>query len=293
MLCDNPDIRWVGGMDIRRPPASHERFVFAECDIRMPLTRLLRENQVDTVIHCAFVVQPIHNEKLAEEINVGGAVNLLASCETAGIQRILHFSSATVYGSAPEGRPLVEECPLNANPRFSYARHKILVESLVREYAIKHPETPVTVLRPSPVAGRGACDPILRYLMGPLVFLPSLDTRIQITHVDDVAALVMNLIRTPARGVFNVGTRDSVTLGETVRAFGNRAVRIPFPLLWLLNEAAWRCHLDKLAPAPASALGVLRHPWLVDCSSLERKTGFRFTRSSQQVLEELSQGTYR
>ena len=166
--------------------------------------------------------------------------------------------------------------------------HKQRVEALFEEFAARRPDVLVTVLRPSLVAGRGECDPVMRYLWNAVVFLPRGNARLQITHVDDLTSIIRTLLLEPRTGTFNVGSGDAVAIEDVVRAFRSHPVFLPYGLLRPLHEVAWRCHLAKLAPAPSAALAILRYSWVVDSGKLSRETGFRFTRSSLETLQELA-----
>jgi nucleoside-diphosphate-sugar epimerase len=128
----------------------------------------------------------------------------------------------------------------------------------------------------------------MSYLRNPVVFLPRGNARLQITHVDDLTAIIRTLLLEPRAGIFNVGSADAVAIEDVVRAFGSHPVFLPYCLLRPLHEAAWRCHLAKLAPAPSAALAILRYSWVVDSGKLLREIGFRFTRSSMETLQELA-----
>ena len=65
------------GLDIK-PPTTVAVDVFVQADIRSPeVTRALRAFSPDTVIHAAFVFQPMHDDGLMRSINVDGCRNLL------------------------------------------------------------------------------------------------------------------------------------------------------------------------------------------------------------------------
>ena len=278
----------VAGIDVRFPASAATLSDFTLRDVRKPLDELLREKRIDTVIHCAFILRPLYDTRLMEEVNVGGAVNLIRACESStSVRHIIQISSATVYGFHAGSAPYVEDSPLRPAPGFLYAIHKRRVENLFAEFARRRPDVAVTVLRPSLVAGRGACDPVVSYLRRPRVFLPRAEARLQVTHVDDLAAIIRMLLLETHPGTFNVGSDGTVRIDEVVRGFGGRTVFLPFGLLRWLNEAAWRCHLTTLAPAPSAALPILRYSWVVDSGKLLRETGFRFTRSTMETLRDI------
>jgi UDP-glucose 4-epimerase len=92
---------------------------------------------VDTVIHGAAVTPAsgttLTAARLAFDINLGSTVNLVEACEDRGA-RLLHLSSASVYGGALSG-PLDEmtTCP---RPSSAYGISKLAAEQLVASRSI-------------------------------------------------------------------------------------------------------------------------------------------------------------
>ena len=98
------------GLDIRESPLRHTKLRFVRRDIREPLDDLFTTDGIDAVAHLAFVVPPIHDKGLMEEINKGGLRNTLDAAARAGVKQILHASSTTAYGFHPDNdKPLTEE----------------------------------------------------------------------------------------------------------------------------------------------------------------------------------------
>ena len=136
------------------------------------LTQTLRDHQVSAVVHLAgykSVGESVERPITYFENNLGGAVALLGAMASAGVERLLFSSSATVYGM-PQYLPLDERHPLNAlNP---YGQTKLMIEQMIESYAASRP-------------GFAAIN--LRYF-NPIGFHPSIDLR------DDGPRLPDNLV---------------------------------------------------------------------------------------------------
>jgi nucleoside-diphosphate-sugar epimerase len=50
-----PDVRAIIGIDIRPPTGGAHNFHFVKLDVREPLSDLLGQHKIDTVVHTAFV----------------------------------------------------------------------------------------------------------------------------------------------------------------------------------------------------------------------------------------------
>ncbi len=77
------------GSDIVEPAVQSSKFQFFNKDIRDPrLIDLWRDKKVDTVVHLAFVLNPIHDEQKMFGINVNGTLNVLEACKALNIKHI-------------------------------------------------------------------------------------------------------------------------------------------------------------------------------------------------------------
>jgi len=75
------------------------------------------------MIHTAYILPPIHNKELMEDINVGGTRNVLRACVCAKVEQVLYTSSSTAYGFHPDNdKPLTEDSSLRGNADSPIAR---------------------------------------------------------------------------------------------------------------------------------------------------------------------------
>ena len=98
------------------------------------LDRLLREQRIDAVVHCAakIIVPESVSEPLAYyENNVAKTVTLLAALQRNGVERFLFSSSASIY-APDENFVVTEDSPLQ--PGSPYARTKFMVELILEDF---------------------------------------------------------------------------------------------------------------------------------------------------------------
>jgi len=146
----------IYGIDVNKPIVESEKLNFKKKDIRdKNLESLWQDKDIDTLVHLAFVVNPMHDEKAMYDINVNGTLNILKICENLNIKHLIIASSATVYGAWEDNpNPIKESDPIRLFPkRFNYAHHKGIVEAHVDEFIKKHPDVLVNIVRPSIVYG--------------------------------------------------------------------------------------------------------------------------------------------
>jgi UDP-glucose 4-epimerase len=101
----------VVGADISAPRINTKKFTFLKMDIRDPgMGQTLCRHRIDTVIHLAFVVKPIHDLARMHDIDCNGTRNVLQKSAEAGVRHIVAVSSTLAYGATPtilkEGHPL-------------------------------------------------------------------------------------------------------------------------------------------------------------------------------------------
>ncbi len=99
------------------------------------VSRLLRENGIDTVMHFAahtIVPESVSNPLKYYGNNTCSTRNLLQCCEAAGVRHFVFSSTAAVYG-IPEGGIASEESP--TQPINPYGTSKLMSEWMLRDLA--------------------------------------------------------------------------------------------------------------------------------------------------------------
>ena len=82
--------RKILGTDIVEPGIKSAKLEFHNCDVRDPsLLDFWKGRSVDTIVHLAFVVDPIHDEKKMYDVNVNGTLNVLKISKDLNIGHII------------------------------------------------------------------------------------------------------------------------------------------------------------------------------------------------------------
>ena len=260
---------------------------FESCDITSPrLKDRIAAFHPDTVVHLAFVVNPMRDEVRMHHINVNGTRNLLAAVNDVRPARLMVSSSATAYGAWPDNCiPLTEEHPLRTRTEYRYAHDKFQVETMLQEFAAAQPGIKVSWTRPSMIYGPGMSNFMNALFTGPFVLpLPGGDNPlIQFVHLDDVAEASLAILKADATGPFNIAPVDWFTMKDLARMRGRLALPIPFSVCRAFTTCWWELRLP-IFRFPASLWYFIRYPWVITPERLTKEVGYEFRYSSRDVI---------
>jgi UDP-glucose 4-epimerase len=260
---------------------------FETCDItNSKLAEHIQQFNPDTVLHLAFVVNPMRDEGKMHQINVEGTRNLLAAVVTADVKRLFVASSATAYGAWPDNPvPMTEEQPLRSRTDYRYAADKVEVGRLLAEFSAAHPELIVSWARPCIIYGPGVSNFMIPlFTVPPVLTLPGGDNpQMQFVHLEDVTQATLAILKASVRGPFNVGPPDTVTMKELGKMSGRIALPVPYWLCRLITTCWWVLRLP-IFRFPAPLWSFIRYPWVVSSRRLVEETGFQFRHSSADVI---------
>ena len=189
-------------------------------------------HRVDTVVHTAGLV----GTKVAEapytgiQINVMGTINVLEAVRLAGVQRLVHISSLSVYDQRRDcPAPLSEDFPRGNGRLYDNTKvaKELMVEAYQRLYGFE-----VIVLRLAKLYGFGhfqggsAGGRLIQTLVqcglrGEVARVPRpLTTDFEYIYAKDVgrAVDIAATIPLPEETYFNIGSGEVLTFDELVRA---------------------------------------------------------------------------
>lgn len=283
VLDADPAIARIVGIDRDDPPSVSPKLEFHRVDIRDPdLAKALPG--VDVLVHLAYALDPMRDEALMRDINVGGTKNVLDSAGSVGAPRLVYVSSGMVYGAHPDNEiPLNERSPLRANDDFAYAAHKLESEVLVAAFVSANPGTMVTVFRPATVFGPNVENFRSRALEAPRVLtVRGYEPPMQLVHEEDVTSALAVAVRQPMPGVYNVAADGYLTASEVGAIAGKRRLELPEAVAFSLAERLWRAGISE---SPPGELHFLMHPWVMANDRL-KSCGWEPKHSNRDTLAE-------
>jgi nucleoside-diphosphate-sugar epimerase len=225
---------------------------------------------VRCVYNVAAKTGPWGLEKDYTAVNVWGVADLMTAAMDAGVPRIVHTSSITVYGHHLKGI-VTEDHPMQAedNP---YSRTKIAGERLIADF-VKERGAPVVVVRPAWIYG-----PRDTASFGRFVSLVESRKGFQIGSGKNIVPVVY--VRDVAQGLIKAGTASEEVIGEAYTIADDRRVtqaeylnamadflqvppvsrKLPYVALYAAGRTAemlWQAMgRRKSAPPPVTTYGV-------------------------------------
>jgi nucleoside-diphosphate-sugar epimerase len=284
-LDGDPGVERVVALDTRAPPMPVAKLDFRPVDLRDRVLDVKLAG-VDVIAHlgCGDELDDDVDVRFAR--TVSATRNLLDAAGRAGVGRVVHRSSAMVYGAHPDNPvPLDEQRPRRANPEYPPAHHHALAEELVEQFDADHPEATVVVLRPVTVLGPGEDHVLVAHLETPrLLTVRDREPPWQFVHSDDLAEALHLAVTSDMAGVYNVAADGWLSLGELCGILGVRRVSVPEAWADAATRWLWR---RRLWPLPPGGLPLLTEPWVVRSDKL-RAQGWAPERSNREIAREFA-----
>jgi len=228
LLEADESVEKIRGLDIKPPPFRSEKLEFFSCDVRDPdIGRHLQG--FDAVIHLAYIVMPIRDERKADDININGSKNVFRAAAAAGIKKIIHLSSVAAYGAWPDMPPLItEDVPVRGMPDFYYSRSKAAVELFLDGFEREHPGLVVTRLRPCIFIGPTIENAVKRLIKSRVMTeYIGHKSRLQLVWDADVSAAVLLALHGEFRGAYNLAGDGSLSFRQMGKIMGVPTVPLP------------------------------------------------------------------
>ena len=285
-LLQDPQIDRILAIDVAAPrEATDSRFVFLRHDVSTHLGSTLADNEIDVVVHLAYVLRPGRNREAVRRVNVGGTENLLAACIEAGVSKFVYLSSTSVYGARPDNpAELTEDDAPRPIEGFQYSEDKVQAERLVQEFARGHPDVTATILRCCPVAGPNADNFIARtFRKRFLVAVRGYDPAMQLVHEDDLTEVLALCTLTNVPGLYNVAGEGTIRWSEMAAMLRRRLVALPASVLYPATELAWTLRLQS--DSNSAGLDLIRYPWVVSTNKIKRELGVGFRYTARETMD--------
>jgi UDP-glucose 4-epimerase len=278
-LSSRQETEKIVDVDLRGPPRSWPKHEFVRADVRdrRKMRELLERNEIDCLMHFAFILNPIRDEAKMYDIDVNGTQAVLEAAAEAGVKQLLVTSSVAAYGAFPDNpKPIAEDWPVRGVPDFSYAKDKADADRICQLWALEHPDSVMTIVRPVFVFGPNVDNYFVRTFENnpfmPLV--DGVDQEYQFVHEDDVVSALIGLLDGKHAGAFNLAGDGVVSSSKVAELLGKKTRRISLKNMKRLNGLLWGLHVPR-TEAPSGSTAFIRFPWVVSTEKLKSTAGWQ------------------
>lgn len=258
----------VVGLDLRRPMRFDSRARFQRVDLTEPtadgrLAEILRAERVEALVHTAFRADPTADLEQDHELETIGSLHVMNACAAAKVKRIVVASSTMLYGARPDNPNfLTEDHPLRGHPHAHAVRDRIEMETLLADWAARHTDVEVTVLRPCWIFGPRFWNRVTQYFALPVLAVPlGFDPLMQLVHEEDAVRAFEQAVLQPRPGVFNVVGSGVLPLSTLLALADKRAWPLPGPIL---HRLAYYPAQAQTGDPPDAFYDYLRYLWVAD-----------------------------
>ncbi|MBC7253812.1 MAG: NAD-dependent epimerase/dehydratase family protein [Actinobacteria bacterium] len=276
------------GIDLNPPRYQSPKMDFQRLDVRDPrLTNLFVLNEVQTVVHLAFIVNPLHDDRLMHDIDVNGTRNVLAATAACGARHLVIASSSSAFGAFPDNPEwLTEKDHPRRMPNYTYASDKYEVEMICRLFKDDHPEVKMALVRPCIVYGPNVDNYLSRFIIR-LPFFPAVgDERpeMQFVHEDDTAEVFMRVLELEAEGFFHACGEGTINVEEIAELAGKRLIPLPPAIAYPVIDLLWKLRAP-LIEGPSGMLDFIRYRWTISDALTREALELGPRMSSREVVK--------
>jgi len=269
----------VLALDVRPPPlVTGGKVGFVKIDLTQPtiddeLATLLTREQVDTVVHGAFLSHPTHASEWAHELEDVGTMHVLNACAGTSPRRLVMVSTTLVYGAhAHNPNFLTEDAELRGHRDSRFINDKVRAEKQAQRFARENPATGVCVLRFAPLLGPTVDNMFTRFFARPAApVMMGHDPLLQFVHEQDAAWAFKRAVDSDVTGPFNIIGKGVLPYTTVLALLGRVPMPMPYLLARQLSKALWA---TQIVGSPPSFLDFLLYLCVADGARARRELGF-------------------
>ncbi len=273
----------VVGLDIREPTPPVGKFI--HCDIRdSRLKDIVREYEIQRVIHLASVLESSKDEQRDYDIDVNGTQNVINACIENNIEQLIVTSSGAAYGYHSDSPEWIDEQdPLRGNKEIPYSRHKFLVEQLLAETRTAHPQLKQLILRPGTVLGANTRNQITNLFEQKFVLgIRGSDSPFVFIWDEDLLGVIEQGLREQREGIYNLAGDGALTIDEVARRLKKPLIKLPASVISAALSLGYKLGVIRYSPAQ---IKFIRYRPVLSNRRLKEEFGYSLQKTSAQAFD--------
>jgi len=240
----------------------------------------------DVIVHCAALSTPWGRKEDYRKANIDSTAEVLAACRDAGVRRLVHISTPSLYFDFRD-RLNIHETTTLPTPVNEYARSKGVAEELIQAA----PVTETVILRPRALFGpwdQTLMPRLLRVMRrGRLPLMRGGRIQLDLTYIDNAVNAVFLAATKPlprALATYNVSNGEPQELLPLLQTLATefdlplKTRRVPWPVIRMLAggmEGMARLGGGKEPLLTRYSAGVLAFSQTLDIRSLRNDLGYQ------------------
>jgi UDP-glucose 4-epimerase len=292
ILEEDERVRRIVSLDIKAPRTAGQKTRHYDLDLTQPgaeerLAEIFAAENVDTLVHLAFLASPSQAMAWAHELESVGTMHLLNGCRRTQVRKIVMWSQSVLYGAHPTNPNfLSEKHPLRARRSEPFFADKIDAEGDVLRFGKPGQGRIVTILRTATILGPTVQNYLTRYLSHRVVpTVLGFDPLWQFVHEADAVAAFKLAVDRDTPGIFNIVGDGVLPLSTVIKLAGRVAVPLPRSFARTLVGGLW---MAQLIEAPPSFLDYLMYLCVADGEHAQRQMGFLPVYTTRETLIEFA-----
>ncbi len=250
------------------------------------LAATFESHQINIVVHLAAAGAPGResDRDLEYSVDVLGTENVLKSCISAGVGKLIYTSGGAAYGYHADNPQWVDETDeLRGNLEFVCSDHKRMVEEMLAISRENHPELEQLIFRPGTILGSRSVNQITALLDKSMVLgISGSPSQFVIVWDQDVVACIVKGVHEKVTGIYNLAGDGVLTMKEIAGLLRKPYVPLPASLvkaaLWILK------HLNLTQCGPEQ-VKLLRYRPVLSNKRLKTEFGYTPRLNTREVLE--------
>lgn len=279
----------IVALDIREVNAKDQLdgVIYYKEDIRSErVNHIIKQHQVDTVVHLAAIVAPSKTmtREFLEEVEVGGTRNVLDACVKHNVQRFIVTSSGAAYGYYEDNPDWITESePIRGNYEFPYSYHKRLVEEMLEEYRNNHPSLQQTIFRVGTILGKTTNNQITNmFKMKRQIRVNGADSPFVFIWDQDLVGILQQAISSSKTGIYNVAGDGALKIDEIAKLTRNKILNLP---AWLIKGALFLLNKVGVSPYGPEQVRFLQYRPVLLNTKLKHEFGYQPKKSSAEAFQ--------
>jgi UDP-glucose 4-epimerase len=269
------------GVDITPNPVwqgPRKYFNFYKEDIlnKSAIEAILKKEKPTHIIHLAYLMKSLHNQKKEYEIDVQGSKNIVEiSNKIKSVKQFIEFSSTSAYGAKPDNKKWIKEVTPLCPGEYRYGINKKIVEDFIKGYRGRKDLKFVivrmcTAIGPSEYKKGGLVELIVKSPF--LIAYDGLYPELQLLHEYDLTQLIHKIIMDKnIKGIFNLCPDTYSSLKELVP--DKKFINLPISIVKNITGVLWNLRISSFMPA---AIDVSAYPIIADPIKLKQRYNYKF-----------------